>query len=142
DYQRGLIREFAGRADVTEVPCPGLADAIEHADEAAIDQAVAAASALTPSGVRAVVLGCTHYELVGERIADAVRRKGSPGAELYGSAGAVAAQALRRTGAGSTSDGAPGARLTVLLSGREGALPAAALTYLEGRLLQAVSPAL
>lgn len=142
DYQRALIREFAAGADVTEVPCPGLADAIEYADEAAIDRAVAAAAALTPSGVRAVVLGCTHYELVGERIADAVRRHGSPGAELYGSAGAVAAQALRRIGAVPTSGGTPGTRLTVLLGGQEAPLPTAALTYLEGRLLQAVSPAL
>ncbi|WP_328323797.1 MULTISPECIES: glutamate racemase [unclassified Streptomyces] len=141
DYQRALIREFATGADVTEVPCPGLADAIERADEAAIDEAVAAAAALTPSGVRAVVLGCTHYELVGERIADAVRQHGSPAVELYGSAGAVAAQALRRTGAGPVSDSAPGPRLTVLLSGREGPLPTAALTYAEGRLLQTVSPA-
>ncbi|MFJ3699331.1 glutamate racemase [Streptomyces sp. NPDC090052] len=141
DYQRALIREFATGADVTEVPCPGLADAVEHADEAAIDAAVAAAAALTPSGVRAVVLGCTHYELVGERIADAVRQHGSPAAELYGSAGAVAAQALRRIGAGPASDSPPGSRLTVLLGGREGPLPTAALTYAEGRLLQAVSPA-
>ncbi|WP_371793239.1 aspartate/glutamate racemase family protein [Streptomyces sp. NBC_01471] len=141
DYQRALIRQFAGGADVTEVSCPGLADAVEHADEAAIDEAVAAAAARTPSGVRAVVLGCTHYELVGERIADAVRRHGSPAAELYGSAGAVAAQALRRIGAGPAADGAAGARLTVLLGGHQGPLPTAALTYLEGRLLQAVSPA-
>ncbi|NDZ83758.1 glutamate racemase, partial [Streptomyces sp. SID10853] len=62
--------------------------------------------------------------------------------ELYGSAGAVAAQALRRIGAGPTSGGTPGTRLTVLLGGHEAPLPTAALTYLEGRLLQAVSPAL
>jgi glutamate racemase len=35
---------------------------------------------------------------------------------------------------------APGT-LTVLLSGREGTLPAAALAYDEGRLLQAATPA-
>ncbi|WP_103536569.1 glutamate racemase, partial [Streptomyces sp. B188M101] len=62
-YQRGLIGDFGGSAEVTEVPCPGLADAVEHGDEAAIDRAVAAAAALTPPDVRAVVLGCTHYEL-------------------------------------------------------------------------------
>ncbi|MDF3149535.1 glutamate racemase, partial [Streptomyces sp. T21Q-yed] len=40
---------------------------------------------------------------------------------------------------------APGAEangtLTVLLSGREGALPEPALAYEEGRLLQEISPA-
>ncbi|PWS52855.1 hypothetical protein DLE01_02325, partial [Streptomyces sp. FT05W] len=65
-YQRGLINDFARAVDVTEVPCPGLADAVEHADEQAIDRAVAAAAALTPPDVTDVVLGCTHYELVAE----------------------------------------------------------------------------
>lgn len=47
-YQRGLIEEFAGDVEVTEVACPGLADAVEHADEAAVDAAIAAAAARTP----------------------------------------------------------------------------------------------
>ncbi|MDG4865170.1 aspartate/glutamate racemase family protein, partial [Streptomyces sp. T-3] len=94
-YQRGLIKDFAQGVDVTEVPCPGLADAVEKADEAAIDRAVAAAAALTPPDVRAVVLGCTHYELVAERIRAAVQQPDRPPLVLHGSAGAVAAQALR-----------------------------------------------
>ncbi|MFD7896651.1 glutamate racemase [Streptomyces sp. NPDC059743] len=181
-YQHGLIRDFAPSVGVTEVPCPGLADAVDAADEAAIDRAVAAAAALTPRDVRAVVLGCTHYELVAERIRTALRRPGLPDAVLYGSADAVAAQALRRIGegggagagsgdgrsygygvdrvlvtsvtstglsdgamggssgspAGSPADRPSGARLTVLLSGRESVLPEPALAYAEGRLLAAV----
>jgi glutamate racemase len=136
-YQRGLIRDFADSVEVTEVPCPGLADAVQWADESAIDAAVAAAAALTPSDVRAVVLGCTHYELVADRIRSAV---GHPVA-LHGSAGAVAAQALRRIGEQPAPDAAPSNRLTVLLSGRESTLPEQALSYLEGSLLEAVSPA-
>ncbi|NHI11223.1 glutamate racemase [Streptomyces sp. KO7888] len=140
-YQRNLIDEFAGGAPVTEVPCPGLADAVEHADEAAITAAVAAAAALTPDDVTTVVLGCTHYELVAERIRAAVQRPDTPRLVLHGSAGAVAAQALRRIGV-RPDPGAPAAgTLTVLLSGREGALPAPALAYDEGRLLHAVTPA-
>ncbi len=65
---------------VTEVPCRGLADAVEHADEAAIDAAVAAAAALTPAEVTTVVLGCTHYELVAERIRAAVQQARPPAA--------------------------------------------------------------
>ncbi|NUK83392.1 glutamate racemase [Streptomyces lunaelactis] len=140
-YQRGLIRDFADSVAVTEVPCPGLADAVQQADEIAIDRAVAAAAALTPRDVRAVVLGCTHYELVAERIRAAVQQPGPPPVVLYGSAGAVAAQALRRIGERPAAEVAPGSRLTVLLSGRESALPDQALSYAEGRLLQAVSPA-
>lgn len=140
-YQRGLIEEFGGSADVTEIPCPGLADAVEQADEGAIDRAVAAAAALTPHDVRAVVLGCTHYELVSERIRAAVQQPDLPPLVLHGSAGAVAAQALRRMGVRPAPDAAPSSRLTVLLSGAESTLPAEALNYAEGRLLPAVTPA-
>ncbi|MFH9005805.1 glutamate racemase [Streptomyces afghaniensis] len=140
-YQRTLIRDFAGGVPVTEVPCWGLAEAVERADEAAIDAAVSAAAALTPDDVTTVVLGCTHYELVAERIRAAVQRAGRPPLVLHGSAGAVAAQALRRLGEQPAPGAAPHGTLTVLLSGREGTLPATALAYAEGRLLQAVTPA-
>ncbi|WP_371673218.1 aspartate/glutamate racemase family protein [Streptomyces sp. NBC_00289] len=140
-YQRNLIDEFADGVPVTEVPCHGLAEAVEHADEAAITAAVAAAAALTPGDVTTVVLGCTHYELVAERIRAAVQRPSFPPLVLHGSAGAVAAQALRRLGQSAAPRAAADGGLTVLLSGREGVLPAPALAYEEGRLLQAVSPA-
>ncbi|WP_093716262.1 glutamate racemase [Actinacidiphila alni] len=131
-YQRGLIAEFGNGARVTEVPCPGLADAVQSGDTAAVAAAVEAAAALTPPGVRAVVLGCTHYELVADRIAAAV-----PGAGLHGSADAVAAQALRRIGP--AGPGAGSGRIEVLLNGRPAALPAQALAYAEGASL--VTPA-
>ncbi|MEU5586150.1 glutamate racemase [Streptomyces chrestomyceticus] len=134
-YQRDLIAQFASGVEVTGVPCPGLADAVETADEAAIDAAVAAAAANTPSDVRTVVLGCTHYELVAERIRAALQQPGAPALVLLGSAEAVAAQALRRIGADPAPSAAPTGTVTVLLSGRPGHLPEAALAYDEGRLL-------
>ncbi|MEV8552172.1 aspartate/glutamate racemase family protein [Streptomyces glaucescens] len=140
-YQRGLIQDHAAGVPVTEVPCWGLAEAVEHADEAAIDAAVAAAAELTPAAVTTVVLGCTHYELVAERIRAAVRRPGRPPLALHGSAGAVAAQALRRIGARPDPDAAARGEVTVLLSGRPGPLPAPALSYAEGRLLAPAVPA-
>ncbi|MET8409530.1 aspartate/glutamate racemase family protein [Streptomyces sp. NPDC005195] len=140
-YQRGLIREFAEGVAVTEVSCPGLADAVEHGDQAAIDAAIASAAARTPDDVRAVVLGCTHYELVAERIRAAVQRPGLPPLVLHASAGAVAAQALRRIGAFPDPGAAADGTVTVLLSGRAGVLPEPALAYEEGLLLRAVSPA-
>lgn len=141
-YQRGLIRTFAATVDVTEVPCPGLADAIDRGDEAAVARAVADAAARTPRAARTVVLGCTHYELVGERIRAALREPGLPEVTLHGSAGAVVAQALRRLGdpPAAPADAEPGG-LTVLLGGRPSALPDAALTYAEGRLLAGVTHA-
>lgn len=132
-YQRRLIAEFGGSAAVSPVACPGLADAIDAGDEAATAAAVAAAARLTPAGCEAVVLGCTEYELAADQIAAAV-----PGAVTFGSAAAVAAQALRRIPASPPAPASPGARhgtVRVLLSGRLSPLPPAALRYPEGRLL-------
>ncbi|GAA3501742.1 aspartate/glutamate racemase family protein [Streptomyces prasinosporus] len=140
-YQKDLIQNFADGVAVTEVPCWGLAEAVERADETAIDAAVAAAAELTPEDVTTVVLGCTHYELVAERIRAAVQRPAAPPLALHGSATAVAAQALRRIGERPAPGAPAGGTLTVLLSGREGALPPAALTYAEGRLLRQVTTA-
>jgi glutamate racemase len=182
-YQRGLIEQFAAGVPVAEVACPGLADAIHAGDDAGIDAAVAAAAERTPAGTRAVVLGCTEYELAADRIQAAV-----PGAVPFGSAAAVAAQALRRlvatpagpagqsgqsgqygqarlgqdghevagqgaqaraahdgqeldgVGRSAAGDAAGTSRgeVDVLLSGRPGQLPPAALRYPEGRLLAGV----
>jgi glutamate racemase len=151
-YQRQLIADFAGPARVTAVACPGLADAVDSGDEAGVRAAVADAGRRTPAGCGAVVLGCTEYELAANVIAATL-----PGATLFGSAAAVAAQALRRAGArgdttaepsgtpGRAGTDAPGAEspgmprrtgtARVLLSGRQAELPAAALRYPEGRLL-------
>jgi glutamate racemase len=134
-YQRRLIADFGGSAKVTAVACPGLADAIDAGDEAATAAAVAAAAGQTPADCEAVVLGCTEYELAAELISQAV-----PGAVTFGSAGAVAAQALRRIPDSAPLppaplDGNPAATVRVLLSGRLAPLPPAALRYPEGRLL-------
>ncbi|MFE4021499.1 glutamate racemase [Streptomyces sp. NPDC059101] len=140
-YQKDLIARFAQGVTVTGVPCPGLADAVEQADEAAIDAAVAAAAANTPRDIRSVVLGCTHYELVAERIRAALQQPGTPPLVLYGSAEAVAAQALRRIGTEPAPAAAPTGTLSVLLSGRSGSLPDVVLAYAEGRLLAGAVPA-
>jgi glutamate racemase len=134
-YQRQLIADFAGSAQVTPIACPGLADAVDAGDEAAARAAVASAAARTPAGCGAVVLGCTEYELAVGLIGAAL-----PAATLFRSAAAVAAQALRRiaaAGTGADQHPAPSRKGTVrvLLSGRQAKLPEAALRYAEGRLL-------
>lgn len=146
DYQRKLIDEFGAGAEVTPVACPGLASAIDAGDSDAIGTAIADAAARTPAGCGALVLGCTEYELAASQIRSAV-----PDALLFGSAAAVASQALRRAtsavaeqntagqnptinGTASTTTTVPGA-LTVLLSGRPARLPPAALLYRQGREL-------
>lgn len=139
-YQRRLIEEFGQDVQITEVPCHGLAGAVETGQETAVDVAVDAAAALTPRGVRAVVLGCTHYELVGRRIRAAVSRRDGQLPVLFGSADAVAAQVLRRSGQEPAPDAAPTGKLTVLLGGRTvDRLPEAADAYAEGRMLNAAT---
>src|ERR1700722_10749172 len=118
DYQRRLIAEFGGAAEVTPVACPGLADAVDAGQDEAIDAAVALAAEQTPAGCEAIVLGCTEYELVASRIREAV-----PGAVTLGSAAAVGAQALRRVpAAGPAANGRAGT-VRVLLSGRPARVP-------------------
>ncbi len=138
-YQRRLIAEFGGGADVTPVACPGLATAVDAGDSDAIAIAIADAASQTPAKCGAVVLGCTEYELAADLIASAV-----PGAMTFGTAAAVAAQALRRTvkqpaavtgrDLSAVGDVATGT-LTVLLSGRVASLPPAAGLYRQGREL-------
>jgi glutamate racemase len=136
-YQRRLIAEFAAGSRAVEVPCHGLADAVERADEAAIGGAVKAAAELTPPGTEAVVLGCTHYELVAARIRAHLGTVTGGPVTLFGSAEAVAAQALRRIRAGAAPGADPTGTLTVFANGRRADLPAAALAYAEGRFLAA-----
>ena len=138
-YQRQLIADFAGGARVTAIACPGLADAVDAGDEEGTRAAVADGASRTPADCGAVVLGCTEYELAADLIAAAV-----PGAAMFGSAAAVAAQALRRAGAadhGGPAAGEPASgTVRVLLSGRPAALPPAALRYPAGRLLARLEP--
>lgn len=134
EYQRRLIDDFGGAAEVTPVACPGLATAIDAGDDEAVAAAIADAAGRTPASCGAVVMGCTEYELAADQIGVAV-----PGAALFGSAPAVAAQAIRRAvQAGApvgTANGAEPGTLSVLLSGRPSSLPATALRYRQGREL-------
>lgn len=130
-YQRRLIDHFAGGVPVAEVACPGLADAVDAGDLARAAEAVADAARRTPAGVRSLVLGCTHYEL----IADVIR--GCVPAALFGSATAVAVQALRRLGAEPAPDAPATGGLTVLRSGRPEPPPEAMRAYAPGRSLAA-----
>ncbi|WP_049565820.1 glutamate racemase [Nocardiopsis sp. SBT366] len=138
-YQKRLVETFARDVAVTQVACKGLAEAVESADPSLVGDAIAYAASLTPPEVRGVVLGCTHYDLVGEEISKALSGR----AELFTADRAVAAQTLRRMGVTDeaeegTSEAAsadrPG-RVTVLASGRPAQLPPAALTYPAGRSL-------
>ena len=89
---RQLVNHHAGDAQVLRLPCPGLVEAIERADdgEAALlalsAQLDEIAATLRQAGVDTVVLGCTHYPLV----ADALQQRLGPAVQLVDTAEAVA----------------------------------------------------
>lgn len=145
DYLRGLVDAFAADIETHAVAAHGLAEAIEAADIDAVDQTIAEAVEQTPHDVRALVLGCTHYGLVEDRIAAALAASGVA-VTIFDSPDAVARQTLRRIGLEpvdplSGEQPAPAGPATVLLSGRRGELPAQLLAYAPGaRLLGPAGP--
>ncbi|MEW1955109.1 aspartate/glutamate racemase family protein [Terrabacter sp. NPDC080008] len=131
DYLRGLVDAFASDVETHAVAALGLAEAIEAGDEGAIAACIEYAAGQTPAGVRSLVLGCTHYGLVAERIVAALGED----VTVFDSPVAVARQTLRRIGL-SADPTAPEAGVDgVLLSGRPGALPASWGAFPAGRRL-------
>jgi glutamate racemase len=65
-----LVRHHGAEATILRQPCPGLADAIDRGDDEAIDARLdEACTALHGARVDTVVLGCTHYPLIADRVA-------------------------------------------------------------------------
>jgi len=88
---RRLAEAHAAGAQLVLQPCPGLADAIESADDAAIDVLVQRYCApLRDAGVDVAVLGCTHYVF-----ARALFERALPGLQLVDTAAAIARQTAR-----------------------------------------------
>ncbi len=142
EYQRGLIAEFAADAEVHPVACAGLAEAIDSAELAAVDAAIDAAIAATPDHVESIVLGCTHYGLVEDRI----RARRPHTRALYDSPNAVARQTARRLGldpddpalAAGLGRGTEGRVLATYMSGRRAALPDTLDAYPAGLRLRRI----
>lgn len=139
-YQRTLIETFAGDLSVAQIACPGLAEAINAADVTTIDAAIEAALSQMDPGMETIVLGCTHYGLVADRITAA--RAGA--ITLFDSPVPVAKQTLRRIGlepggqaapAGQQApgDSAPGGAGTEGDDGTEGRLGEILATFASGR---------
>ncbi|MCT1548941.1 glutamate racemase [Brevibacterium casei] len=139
-YQRTLIETFAGDLSVAQIACPGLAEAINAADVTTIDAAIEAALSQMDPGMETIVLGCTHYGLVADRITAA--RAGA--VTLFDSPVPVAKQTLRRIGLEpggqaapashqAPGDSAPGGAGTEGDDGTEGRLGEILATFASGR---------
>ena len=85
----GLVAEHRGDAEVLTQPCPGLVDRIESGDldgpetRALVERFVAP---LLAAARDTLVLGCTHYPLVRDLIAEAA----GPGVALVDPGAAIA----------------------------------------------------
>ncbi|MEP4545057.1 MAG: glutamate racemase [Saccharospirillum sp.] len=101
-YQQ-LASRFNPNTCVVNQPCPGLADAIELGpDTERIDAILArCTSAMTDAGVDRVVLGCTHYPLVKDRLQ---RLLGSQ-VQLIDTGEAIAGEVARRAGSAEWGQG-------------------------------------
>lgn len=92
-----LVERHAPACQVISIPCPGLAAAIERGDAAdgEIDTLLDRYCApLKDAHVDTVVLGCTHYPFVADRISSRL----GPGVVLLDTAEAVARHALNLHG--------------------------------------------
>ena len=82
-----LVQRFARGIQIFPQPCPGLVEAIEQADMPRLDALLMRfVPPLRNHGVDTIVLGCTHYPLVRERIA----RLAGPNIALIDTGAAVA----------------------------------------------------
>jgi glutamate racemase len=103
-----LVARHAPGCEVHAVPCPGLAAAIERGEAGAqeiehlLDRYCAP---LNDLGIDTLVLGCTHYPFVAERIAARLR----PGIAMLDTADSVARRAVALLGGqAGASAGLPG----------------------------------
>ncbi len=126
-----LVHSHAGNTQVLQLPCPGLAEAIESAGDnpaplaAQLDQIAAALQQLQAD---TVVLGCTHYPLV----ADALQQRLGPGTTLVDTADAVARRVASLLGDPAFAAGAGPGGLRLFSTADPVALQQAAQRWLGG----------
>ncbi|WP_051208419.1 glutamate racemase [Saccharospirillum impatiens] len=101
-YQQ-LASRFNPNTRVVNQPCSGLADAIEQGpDSPQIDTILArCTTAMTAAGVDRVVLGCTHYPLVKDRLQGLLGTR----VQLIDTGEAIAGEVARRAGAAALGQG-------------------------------------
>ena len=101
---RSLIKRYAGTTTVLSQACPGLVELIEdglaHTDatETLLHEYV---DPLLKAGADTLVLGCTHYSFIADRLADLV----GPDVAIVDPADAVARQIGRTMPLGGTAGG-------------------------------------
>jgi glutamate racemase len=126
---RQLVDHHAGDAQVLRLPCPGLVEAIERADEgdatlsAQLDEI---AATLRAADVDTVVLGCTHYPL----IADALQQRLGPAVQLIDTADAVARRVASLLPSGQSGAATTAGPLRLLATGDLSTLQRAAQRWL------------
>ena len=110
-----VVSRHAENTRVIARPCPGLADLIEKgSDEATLRRELARhLEPLRAQNVDQIVLGCTHYSLIGDLISDL------SGTEVVDPAPAVAAQ-VERVASGLPTAGGSESEVRLLTTGDPG----------------------
>ena len=141
---RQLVDQHADGTRLLQLPCPGLAEAIErdagrsgaadgHDDKPDEDAAALAAqldtiaATLRDADVDTVVLGCTHYPLV----ADALQQRLGPTVQLIDTAEAVVRRVISLLPPGSAGRRADTGPLRLLATGETRTLQGAAQRWLR-----------
>jgi glutamate racemase len=123
-----LVRQHAADATILRQACPGLADAIDLGDDVAIDARLDEACwALREAAVDTVVLGCTHYPLIADRVAARL----GPAVTLIDTADAVSRRVVDLMGNKSPRPSAGPAPIYLLATGDSGVLQRAARRWIS-----------
>lgn len=107
---KSVVERFAGDVEILCQPCPGLAEAIERhfSDRAGLDALLGQwLPGLLERGVDSLVLACTHYPLIKDRI----QALAGPAIEIFDPSSAIARRAgqmLREAGLLNESGGSRG----------------------------------
>lgn len=126
-----LIRQHGADATILRQPCPGLADAIDRGDDDAIDARLDdACASLRQADVDTVVLGCTHYPLVADRVASRL----DASVTLIDTADAVSRRVTSLMPAHGAQNAGMPAPIELLATGEPEALTRAARRWIDAAL--------
>ncbi len=111
-----LMEEYKGRADISPLPCPHLAELIEKGDPDSAEIKEYLKNLLKPyAAFDSVVLGCTHYPFVKKHI-EAIL----PKAKIFDGGGGTAKEAIRRIEAAGLANEKKEKGKITFISSREG----------------------
>ncbi|MFC3702143.1 glutamate racemase [Reinekea marina] len=125
-YKR-LLERFMPSVSIASQGCPGLADAIEQGSHSIDSLLQQYSKPLLQAGADQIVLGCTHYPLVMQRLQKIVGNE----INIIDTSDAVALEVQRRYNANSSQNGLPTSHIALFTTGSQTAINRIVATYAE-----------